>query len=72
MKIKSKRKLVENISIGNQHTVFVDDVQVFLTVKRFDLLILLVKNHGNVLTEQLLESIWEVSTELKVELLMFT
>ncbi|NLK45041.1 MAG: response regulator transcription factor [Treponema sp.] len=64
---KKEKLIVENISIDeNQHTVFVDDVQVFLTVKEFDLLILLVKNRGNVLTrEQLLESIWEVSTEIE-------
>lgn len=50
----------------NQHTVFAGSQQVFLTVKEFDLLALLIKNRGNVLTrEQLLESIWEVSTDIE-------
>ena len=50
----------------NQHTVFAGPQQLFLTVKEFDLLVLLVKNRGNVLTrEQLLEHIWEISTEVE-------
>ena len=50
----------------NQHTVFAGSQQLFLTVKEFDLLALLIKNRGNVLTrEQLLESIWEVSTDIE-------
>ena len=50
----------------NQHTVFAGSQQIFLTVKEFDLLALLIKNRGNVLTrEQLLESIWEVSTDIE-------
>ena len=50
----------------NQHTVFAGSQQLFLTVKEFDLLVLLVKNRGNVLTrEQLLEHIWEISTEVE-------
>lgn len=50
----------------NQHTVFAGHQQLFLTVKEFDLLVLLVKNRGNVLTrEQLLEHIWEISTEVE-------
>ena len=50
----------------NQHTVFAGSQQIFLTVKEFDLLTLLIKNRGNVLTrEQLLESIWEVSTDIE-------
>ncbi len=62
----------EKISCGgitideNQHSVFVGDRQVFLTVKEFDLLYLLMKNRGNVLTrEMLMESIWEISADIE-------
>lgn len=58
---------VDGIKIDeNQHTVFAGDQQIFLTVKEFDLLVLLIKNRGNVLTrEQLLEHIWEISTDVE-------
>lgn len=50
----------------NQHTVFSGNQQLFLTVKEFDLLVLLIKNRGNVLTrEQLLESVWGLSSEIE-------
>ncbi len=50
----------------NQHTVFAGNKQLFLTVKEFDLLVLLIKNRGNVLTrEQLLESVWGLSSEIE-------
>jgi two-component system alkaline phosphatase synthesis response regulator PhoP len=50
----------------NQHTVFASNQQLFLTVKEFDLLVLLIKNRGNVLTrEQLLESVWGLSSEIE-------
>jgi len=50
----------------NQHTVFAGKQQLFLTVKEFDLLVLLIKNRGNVLTrEQLLESVWGLSSEIE-------
>ena len=50
----------------NQHTVFAGNQQLFLTVKEFDLLFLLIKNRGNVLTrEQLLESVWGLSSEIE-------
>ena len=50
----------------NQHTVFAGEKQIFLTVKEFDLLLLLMKNRDNVLTrEQLLEQIWEVSCDVE-------
>jgi two-component system alkaline phosphatase synthesis response regulator PhoP len=50
----------------NQHTVFAGNQQPFLTVKEFDLLVLLIKNRGNVLTrEQLLESVWGLSSEIE-------
>ncbi len=50
----------------NQHTVFNDQQQVFLTVKEFDLLALLIKNRGNVLTREiLLEHIWDISADIE-------
>ena len=50
----------------NQHTVFAGNQQLFLTVKEFDLLVLLIKNRRNVLTrEQLLESVWDLSSEIE-------
>ena len=68
-KSDSKKEVLEagGITIDeNQHTVFAGSQQIFLTVKEFDLLSLLIKNRGNVLTrEQLLESIWEVSTDIE-------
>ena len=68
-KSDSKKEVLEagGIKIDeNQHTVFAGSQQIFLTVKEFDLLALLIKNRGNVLTrEQLLESIWEVSTDIE-------
>ena len=49
-----------------QHTVFADDKQVFLTVKEFDLLVLLIENRPNVLTrEQLLDSIWKIDADIE-------
>lgn len=68
-KSDSKKEVLEagGITIDeNQHTVFAGSQQIFLTVKEFELLALLIKNRGNVLTrEQLLESIWEVSTDVE-------
>jgi len=62
----------ENLEAGgitideNKHTVFAGGKQIFLTVKEFDLLALLIKNRGNVLTrELLLESIWEISANVE-------
>ena len=50
----------------NQHTVFAGNAQIFLTVKEFDLLLLLMKNQGKVFTrEQLLEAIWEINTNVE-------
>ena len=50
----------------NQHTVFAGNQQLFLTVKEFDLLVLLIKNRGNVLTrEKLLEHIWDISADVE-------
>lgn len=58
---------VENIKVNTEkHTVFVGDRQIFLTLKEFDLLVILMKNRGNVLTrERLLDSIWKISTEIE-------
>lgn len=64
-----QKKLLESNGIKideNQHTVFAGNRQIFLTVKEFDLLVLLIKNQGNVLTrEQLLEHIWDVSADVE-------
>lgn len=63
---------VKELSIGNirlnesQHTVFVGEKQIFLTVKEFELLALLIENKGNVLTrEQLLNSIWKIDADIE-------
>lgn len=68
-KSNSHKELLEagGIKIDeNQHTVFAGNQQLFLTVKEFDLLVLLIKNRGNVLTrEQLLESVWGLSSEIE-------
>lgn len=62
-----KLLIVDEIKIDeNQHTVFAGNQQIFLTVKEFDLLVLLIKNRGNVLArEQLLEHIWEIYTDVE-------
>ncbi|MCI5523985.1 MAG: response regulator transcription factor [Spirochaetia bacterium] len=50
----------------NKHTVFADGKQIFLTVKEFDLLVLLMKNRGNVLTrEKLLDVIWKIDADIE-------
>lgn len=68
-KSDSHKELLETGGIKideNQHTVFAGNQQLFLTVKEFDLLVLLIKNRGNVLTrEQLLESVWGLSSEIE-------
>ena len=65
----SSSKIIEcgKIKIDkNRHTVFCADRQVFLTVKEFDLLVLLVENRGMVLSrEQLLDSIWKIDAEIE-------
>lgn len=62
----------KELSLGNirlnesRHTVFVGEKQIFLTVKEFDLLALLIENKGNVLTrEQLLNSIWKIDADIE-------
>lgn len=68
-KSDSKKELLEagGIKIDeNQHTVFAGTRQLFLTVKEFDLLLLLIKNKGTVLTrDRLLESVWELSSDVE-------
>lgn len=64
-----KKEIIEagGIKIDeNQHTVFAGSAQLFLTVKEFDLLLLLMKNQGIVLTrDKLLESVWDLSTDVE-------
>jgi len=51
---------------SSRHTVFSGQNQIFLTVKEFDLLYLLLKNKGRVLSrEMLMESIWEMSSDVE-------
>ena len=68
-KTGSHKELIQvgNLKIDeNQHTVFINNQQLFLTVKEFDLLVLLIKNRGNVLTrEMLLENIWDISADVE-------
>ena len=68
-KNSSQKELLQSGSLKideNQHTVFNDNQQLFLTVKEFDLLVLLLKNRGNVLSrQQLLEHIWDISTDVE-------
>lgn len=68
-KSDSKKELLDAGGIKvdeNKHTVFAGNQQIFLTVKEFDLLVLLIKNRGNVLTrEHLLESVWELSSNIE-------
>lgn len=67
-----KGKATKELSAGNinlnieQHRVFVGKKEIFLTVKEFDLLALLIENRGNVLTrERLLDSIWKIDAEIE-------
>lgn len=65
----SRKEVLEACGITideNRHSVFAGSQQIFLTVKEFDLLLMLMKNRGNVLTrEHLMENIWEVSAEIE-------
>lgn len=50
----------------SKHTVFVGKEQVFLTLKEFDLLALLLEVKGNVITrEKLLDSIWNFEADVE-------
>ncbi len=49
-----------------KHSVFVNEQQVFLTIKEFDMLALLLQNRGKVLTrEQLLDSVWKIDADIE-------
>ncbi len=56
-----------NVKVNvKRHTVFANRKQVFLTIKEFDLLALLIQNKGNVLSrEQLLDSIWKIDSDIE-------
>ena len=64
---KTKKLKLGPITIDNvKHTVFVDKKQIFLTVKEFDLLSLLIENKDNVINrEKLLNSIWNIDAEVE-------
>lgn len=66
---ENQKKIIQSGKIKidiTQHTVFADDKQVFLTVKEFDLLVLLIENKPNVLTrEQLLDTIWKIDADIE-------
>jgi two-component system alkaline phosphatase synthesis response regulator PhoP len=49
-----------------KHQVFCGEKEIFLTVKEFDLLCILLENKGNILTrEQLLSKIWKTDTDVE-------
>lgn len=68
-KTKESSEILElgNLKIDvSKHSVFVRDRQVFLTVKEFDLLSLLLQNHGKVMTrEQILDSVWKIDVDIE-------
>ena len=49
-----------------KHQFFCGEKEIFLTVKEFDLLCILLENRGNILTrEQLLSKIWKTDTDVE-------
>lgn len=65
---KSNSELkVGNIIVNKEkHSVLVKGEPVFLTLKEFDMLVLLLENKGNVLTrEQLLNSVWNYENDIE-------
>jgi len=49
-----------------KHTVFANEKQIFLTVKEFDLLTVLLRNKGKVMTrDQLLDSVWKLDSSIE-------
>ena len=58
---------VQNVVINKtKHTVTVDGKDVFLTLKEFDLLVLLAENKGNVITrDTLLNTIWNYENDIE-------
>ena len=66
--INSSKELVfEKICLNKaQHTVHVEGKQIFLTVKEFDVLEILLRNANNVITRtQLLNSVWNYDNEIE-------
>ncbi|MDY4131314.1 MAG: response regulator transcription factor [Treponema sp.] len=68
-KTKESSEILElgNLKVDvSKHSVFVKDRQIFLTVKEFDLLTLLLQNHGKVMTrEQILDSVWKIDVDIE-------
>lgn len=66
-KVKTPKLMFEEITLDPiGHTVFANNKQIFLTVKEFDLLKLLMENTDAVVTrEQLLSSIWDIDTDIE-------
>ncbi len=65
-------ELPEILEAGNikvdvaKHSVRVNGCQIFLTVKEFDLLALLMQNRGNVMTrEHLLDCVWKIDANIE-------
>lgn len=49
-----------------KHQVFVGESEIFLTVKEFDLLCILLENKGNIITrEQLLSKVWKTDADIE-------
>ena len=68
-KTKESSEILElgNLKVDvSKHSVFVKDRQIFLTEKEFDLLTLLLQNHGKVMTrEQILDSVWKIDVDIE-------
>ncbi len=68
-KVNKKAEILETdmlkIDIA-RHTVFAGEDQIFLTVKEFDLLVLLLEKKGRVFTrEELLNSVWNIDSDVE-------
>jgi len=57
----------KNIKVNKtKHQVFVGENEIFLTVKEFDLLCVLLENKGNIITrEQLLSKVWKTESYIE-------
>ncbi len=57
-----KQLVLSNIKVDlSKYQVFVDDKEVFLTQREFELLVYLIKNKGNVCTRvQIIEDVWDI------------
>jgi two-component system response regulator ArlR len=60
-----KQLVLSNIKVDlSKYQVFVDDKEVFLTQREFELLVYLIKNKGNVCTRvQIIEDVWDIHFE---------